>query len=156
MLDLSQVLTFRLGEEFYGLDILNVQEIRGCSQVTRIPQSPGHVLGVLNLRGSVVPIIDMRLLFGQARADFTPLTVIIVVSVNIAGIRRDCGLVVDTVADVVDLVPGCIRTAPHLDGGSGDSHILGLATLADRILILLDVNHLVAQTLPALSVAECA
>jgi purine-binding chemotaxis protein CheW len=82
--------------------------------------------------------------------------VIIVVSVNLGGIRRDCGLVVDTVADVVDLVPDCIRPAPHLQGGASDSHILGLATLADRILILLDVNHLIAQTLPELAVAECA
>ena len=78
----NQVLTFTLGEETYGVDILRVQEIRGWSPVTRIPQAPAHVLGVLNLRGSIVPIVDLRMRFNLQRAEYTPLTVIIVLSVE--------------------------------------------------------------------------
>ena len=98
-----QVLTFTLGEETYGVDILRVQEIRGYSTVTRIPQAPAHVLGVLNLRGSIVPIVDMRMRFSLDRAEYTPLTVIIVLSVESHAGRRDIGVVVDGVSDVIDV-----------------------------------------------------
>ena len=99
----NQVLTFTLGDETYGVDILRVQEIRGYSPVTRIPQSPPHVLGVLNLRGSIVPIVDMRMRFNLERAEYTPLTVIIVLSVESPVGRRDFGVVVDGVSDVIDV-----------------------------------------------------
>src|SRR3954471_23239906 len=95
----NQVLTFTLGEETYGVDILRVQEIRGFSPVTRIPQSPTHILGVLNLRGSIVPIVDLRMRFSLERAEYTPLTVIIVLSVESSVGRRDFGVVVDGVSD---------------------------------------------------------
>ena len=87
----NQVLTFTLGDETYGVDILRVQEIRGWSPVTRIPQAPSHVLGVLNLRGSIVPIVDLRMRFNLQRAEYTPLTVIIVLSVESSIGRRDFG-----------------------------------------------------------------
>ena len=99
----NQVLTFTLGEETYGVDILRVQEIRGWSPVTRIPQSQAHMLGVLNLRGSIVPIVDLRMRFSLPRAEYTPLTVIIVLSVESPQGRRDFGLVVDGVSDVIDV-----------------------------------------------------
>src|SRR5215475_9521599 len=98
----QQVLTFVLGGETYGFDILRVQEIRGWSSVTKIPHAPTHVLGVLNLRGSIVPIVDMRMLFNLARAEYTKVTVIIVLSVQSRSGRRDFGMVVDGVSDVVD------------------------------------------------------
>ena len=113
-----QVLTFTLGDETYGVDILRVQEIRGYSTVTRIPQAPAHVLGVLNLRGSIVPIVDMRMRFNLDRAEYTPLTVIIVLSVESAAGRRDIGVVVDGVSDVIDVANADIKPAPEL----GASH----------------------------------
>ncbi len=107
-----QILTFVLGAETYGLDILRVQEIRGWSSVTKIPYAPAHVLGVLNLRGSIVPIIDLRMRFALERAEYTAITVIIVVSVNSAAGRREFGIVVDGVSDVVDVNPAEVKAAP--------------------------------------------
>ena len=139
-----QVLTFSLGEESYGIDILQVQEIRGWAPVTHIPQSPQHVLGVLNLRGSIVPIVDLRVRFSLA-ADFTPLTVIIVISIQTPAGRKECGLVVDSVSDVVDLDASQMRPAPQLNGTATADFIEGLATLDDRMLILLNVDDLVGS-----------
>src|SRR5690348_14295720 len=96
-----QMRTFTLGAETFGVDILSVQEIRGWSPVTRVPQTAGHVLRVLNLRGAIVPIVDLRLRFQLARAEYDALTVIIVLSVNGAGGRREVGVVVDAVSEVV-------------------------------------------------------
>jgi purine-binding chemotaxis protein CheW len=139
-----QVLTFSLGEESYGIDILQVQEIRGWAPVTHIPQSPPHVLGVLNLRGSIVPIVDLRVRFSLA-AEFTPLTVIIVISIQTSAGRKECGLVVDSVSDVVDLDASQMRPAPALNGTATAGCIHGLATLDDRMLILLNVDDLVGN-----------
>ena len=94
-------------------DILRVQEIRGWSPVTRIPQAPAHVLGVLNLRGSIVPIVDLRMRFNLQRAEYTPLTVIIVLSVESPLGRRDFGVVVDGVSDVIDVAAGDVKPAPE-------------------------------------------
>ena len=113
-----QVLTFSLGGEVYGVDILRVKEIRGWSPVTRIPQSPASMLGVLNLRGLIVPIVDLRVRFALAAAEFTPLTVIIVLSLRTESGQRECGIVVDNVNDVVDIATDSIRPAPELGGGS--------------------------------------
>jgi len=147
-----QVLTFSLGEESYGIDILQVQEIRGWAPVTHIPQSPPHVLGVLNLRGSIVPIVDLRVRFSLA-ADFTPLTVIIVISIQTSSGRKECGLVVDSVSDVVDLDASQMRPAPALNGSATAGGINGLATLDDRMLILLSVDDLVGSDLLAAQAA---
>lgn len=144
---LQQVLTFSLGDETYGVEILRVQEIRGWSPVTRIPQSPAHVLGVLNLRGSIVPIIDMRVRFSLERAEFTPLTVIIVLSVMSAQGRREFGLVVDSVSDVVDIEAGALKAPPDLGSQTRSDHIQGLATISDRMVILLDLDRLMAADL---------
>src|SRR3954468_4924387 len=107
-----QVLTFVLGKETYGVDILRVQEIRGWSSVTKIPHAPVHVLGVLNLRGSIVPIVDLRMRFSLDRAEYTAVTVIIVVSIMSAAGRRDFGVVVDGVSDVVDVDTDEVKPAP--------------------------------------------
>ncbi len=138
-----QVLTFTLGEETYGVDILRVQEIRGWSPVTRIPQTASHVLGVLNLRGSIVPIVDMRMRFSLERAEYTAVTVIIVLSVESSQGRRDFGVVVDGVSDVVDINYTDIKAAPELGGQASTEFIKGLASVADRMVMLLDIDRLI-------------
>jgi purine-binding chemotaxis protein CheW len=139
----NQVLTFTLGNETYGVDILRVQEIRGYSPVTRIPQSPAHVLGVLNLRGSIVPIVDLRMRFNLERAEYTALTVIIVLSVQSAVGRRDFGVVVDGVSDVIDVAVGDVKPAPELGSHVSTEFISGLAAVSGRMLMLLDIDQLI-------------
>jgi len=151
-----QVLTFCLGAETYGVDILRVQEIRGWSPVTRIPKSPPHVLGVLNLRGSIVPIVDLRVRFSLERAEFTPLTVIIVLSIMTSTGRSEFGLVVDSVSDVVDISAKDLKEAPNLGGKMNADFIQCLATVADRMLILLDVDALVGRDLASLETSALA
>jgi purine-binding chemotaxis protein CheW len=141
----QQVLTFVLGAETYGVDILRVQEIRGWSAVTKIPQAPPHVLGVLNLRGSIVPIVDLRMRFRLERAEYTAITVIIVLSVESEGGRRDFGVVVDGVSDVVDVNASEVKPAPDLGGSSGPNYIRGLVTVAERLLVLLDIDRLIGS-----------
>lgn len=144
-----QMLTFTLGAETFGVDILSVQEIRGWSPVTRVPQTAGHVLGVLNLRGAIVPIVDLRLRFQLARAEYDALTVIIVLSVNGAGGRREVGVVVDAVSEVVDVGAGDLRPAPDL-GNAAMEHISGLLPVGERMVILLDVDRLVGSRIDEL------
>lgn len=143
----GQLLTFRLGTATYGVDILRVKEIRGWAPVTRIPHSPAHVLGVLNLRGAIVPIIDLRLRFALPEASFCAMTVIIVLSVMTAAGQRDCGVVVDSVSDVVDVLPGAVKPAPSLKSGQSHDFIGGIATVDEQMLILLDVDELVTRDL---------
>ncbi len=142
-----QILTFVLGGQTYGVDILRVQEIRGWSAVTRIPHAPAHVLGVLNLRGSIVPIVDLRMRFALERAEYTTITVIIVMSVITPTGRRDLGVVVDGVSDVVDLDIAEIRPAPELGARGATDYILGLASIAERMVVLLDIDRLIGRDL---------
>ena len=153
----EQYLTFRLGNEIYGLNILRVKEIRGWVPVTTIPQAPAHVLGILNLRGAVVPIVDLRRRFELASADFTPVTVVIVLSLQSPhGGTRECGVVVDSVSDVVDLDPSGIRPAPALNGHSLANFILGVAESDDRMVMLMDIEGLLQQDLAAAVRTEAA
>lgn len=142
-----QVLTFCLGSETYAVDILLVQEIRGWAPVTRLPQAPTHLLGVLNLRGSIVPVIDLRVRFGLEQAPFTPLTVIVVLSVQTSSVRREFGLVVDSVSDVVDIDASELKETPSLGSKASAELIKGLAAVADRMLILLNVDELIRRDL---------
>jgi purine-binding chemotaxis protein CheW len=152
----GQLLTFRLGTATYGVDILRVKEIRGWAPVTRIPHSPPHVLGVLNLRGAIVPIIDLRLRFALPEAGFCAMTVIIVLSVMTAAGHRDCGVVVDAVSDVVDIIPGAVKPAPSLKAGHSHDFIGGIATIDEEMLILLNVDQLVTQDLASPDTAVAA
>jgi purine-binding chemotaxis protein CheW len=152
----GQILTFRLGSETYGLDILRVKEIRGWCPVTAIPQSPPHVLGMLNLRGAIVPIIDLRLRFAMASAAFTATTVVIVLALNTDEGARECGVVVDSVSDVVDLPAAAIKPPPELSGHAHSSSIQGLANVDNGMLILLDVEALVSQDLRSGSASQAA
>ena len=148
-----QVLTFVLGNETYGVDILRVQEIRGWSAVTKIPHAPAHVLGVLNLRGSIVPIVDLRMRFALERAEYTAVTVIIVMSVKGPSGRRDFGVVVDGVSDVVDVNSAEVKPAPELGSRSATEYIRGLVSVAERMVVLLDIDRLIGRDL-ALSPGE--
>lgn len=141
-----QVLTFVLGHETYGVDILRVQEIRGWSAVTRIPNAPPHVLGVLNLRGSIVPIVDLRKRFSLDNADYTAVTVIIVLQVRSPSGQRDVGVVVDGVSDVVDIQAAAVKPAPDLGAHEATGHIRGIAPVAERMVVLLDIDRLIGLT----------
>lgn len=138
-----QVLTFVLGNETYGVDILRVQEIRGWSAVTKIPNSAPHVLGVLNLRGSIVPVVDLRKRFSLEQAEYTAITVIIVLSVRNEAGRRDFGVVVDGVSDVVDVKASEVRPTPDLGCRAATDHIRGLVPVNDRMVVLLDLDRLI-------------
>ena len=151
-----QVLTFSLGREVYGVDILRVKEIRGWSPVTRLPQSAPSVLGVLNLRGLIVPIIDLRLRFELQSAEFTPLTVIIVLTLRTENGQRECGIVVDNVNDVVDIATASVKPAPTLDGARASDYIEGNTAVEEQMLILLNAESLVAPQLSPAALTEHA
>jgi purine-binding chemotaxis protein CheW len=151
-----QVLTFALGQEVYGVDILRVKEIRGWSPVTRIPQSPPAVLGVLNLRGAIVPIVDLRVRFAMQSAEFNAVTVVIVLSLRTADGQRECGIVVDSVRDVVDIAAGSVRAAPSMQGYQASDFIEGITTQGEQMLILLDADCLVSGELSPLALTHAA
>lgn len=137
----DEFLTFALGKEEYGVDILKVQEIRSYEGVTRLPDAPDYIKGVINLRGTIVPVIDMRLKFRLENADYSALTVMIVLSV--AG--RVVGIVVDSVSDVVRLGGEQIRPVPELGATIDSQFLTGIGTLDERMLILLDIERLMAS-----------
>ena len=134
----SQYLTLNLAQEEYGVDILAVREIRGWTPVTRIPQAPSYVLGVLNLRGAIVPVIDMRLRFGLPREDYGPTTVTVIVTV--AG--RNFGVVVDGVSDVLDVTAANLRPVPDMGTTVDTEYLKGLTAVDERMVLLLDVDKL--------------
>ena len=138
--DGRQYLTFDLGGQEYGVGILTVQEIRGWSAVTAIPHSPKWLLGVINLRGVVVPIVDLRIRFDLDRVDFNESTVVIILNL----VDRVVGVVVDAVSDVITLNSAQIKPAPALGSNTDTSHIIGFGTLDERMRILLDVERLIA------------
>ena len=145
-----QLLTIVLGNETYGVDILRVQEIRGWSAVTKIPHSPAHILGVMNLRGSIVPIVDLRMRFSLERAEYTAITVIIVVSILSAAGRRDFGVVVDGVSDVVDVDPAAVKAAPEIGAKGAMDFIRGLVPISEKMVVLLDIDRLIGTDVVAL------
>ena len=134
-----EFLTFRLGAESYGIEILKVQEIRGYETPTAIASAPAFIKGVINLRGVIVPVLDLRVKFHLAQASYDEFTVVIIF--NVAG--RVVGVVVDSVSDVLTLAVGIIRPAPEFASATFDTqYITGLATVDDRMLILLDIERL--------------
>ena len=133
-----QQLTFALADEEYGVDILAVREIRGWSHVTRIPQAPDYVLGVLNLRGAIVPVMDLRLRFGLVRESYNDTTVMIIVAIG----ARLFGIVVDAVSDVIDIDVAAIKPVPDMGAVVDTRYLKGLATHEERMVMLLDVEKL--------------
>lgn len=141
--DADQYLTFMLADEEYGVDIMKVQEIRGWDGATAIPNSPDYVLGVSNLRGMVVPIIDLRLRFKLANAEFTSSTVVVIVKVASETEERTVGLVVDAVSEVYNFPEEAIGATPDLGGAISTNFVKGLATMDEKMIILLDIDLLI-------------
>ena len=136
-----EFLAFTLGQEEYGIDIQKVQELRGYDTVTRIANAPEHIKGVVNLRGIIVPIIDMRIKFKLGTPTYDQFTVVIIL--NIAS--RVMGMVVDSVSDVITLKPEQIKPAPEMGSVLDTDYLIGLGTLDDRMLILVDIDKLMSS-----------
>ena len=150
----DQYLTFIMADEEYGVDILRVQEIRGWESVTPIPNSPGHIKGVINLRGTIVPIIDLRQRFGLTEVNYGPLTVVIVLKVGTKKGDRVMGIVVDAVSDVYSLSGEDMKSAPDLGDQVNTSYIKGLVNVNNKMVILLDIDELLgADTIPDVSIS---
>jgi len=137
----TEVLSFRLGAEEYALSILKVQEIRGYDNVTRIASAPDYLKGVVNLRGIIVPIVDMRIKFNVGNPTYDTFTVVIVLNIN----GHTIGMVVDSVSDVVTLTPDQIKAAPDLGASVAAEYLQGLGTVGERMLILLDIDKLLSS-----------
>ena len=148
----GEYLTFRLGAEEYGIDILRVQEIRSYEQPTRIANAPEFIKGVVNLRGVIVPIVDMRVRFNLADVQINSFTVVIVLNIG----QRTMGIVVDSVSDVLELSDDQIKPAPEFNGAIDASHIIGLGTLksgdSERMLILMDIEKMMLD--PAMGLVD--
>lgn len=137
----GEFLTFRLGEEEYGIDILKVQEIRSYENPTRIANVPDFVKGVVNLRGVIVPIVDLRLKLGCPLAEYNSFTVVIVLNVK----GRVVGAVVDSVSDVLELSQGAIKPAPTMNSKVNTEFITGIGSINERMLILMDIEKLMSS-----------
>jgi purine-binding chemotaxis protein CheW len=139
--DLSQqFLTFLVGREEYGIDILRVQEIKVFSAVTAVPNTPPYIRGVMNLRGTVIPVLDLRIKFGMAEPKYDKFTVIVVVTLR----TKVVGLVVDAVSDVLDISSASIDHPPDLVKDAETAFIRGMATLAERLIMLVDVDQIIS------------
>ena len=138
----KEFLAFTLGQEEYGIDILRVQEIRGYEPVTRIANAPDFIKGVVNLRGIIVPVVDMRIKFSLGTPTYDQFTVVIIL--NIGG--RVMGMVVDSVSDVTTLSPGQVKPAPEMGTTFDSDYLIGLGTLNERMLILVDIDKLMSSS----------
>lgn len=138
--DSNQFLTFTLNEQDFGIEILRVQEIKNFTRVTPIPNTPACIIGMMNLRGTVVPVVDLRSKFNMPPAEFSQFTVIIVVNVGV----KIVGLVVDAVSDVLNIDPNAIEDTPNL-GAIDTSFITGLAKAGDTLVTLLDIEQLLLE-----------
>lgn len=137
-----EMLVFTLGTEEYGIDILKVQEIRGYDAVTRIANSPIFLKGVINLRGAIVPIVDLRIRFGLGNIRYDEFTVVIILNVA----NRVVGIVVDGVSDVINLVPDQVRPAPDFGVVVQTDYLLGLGTVGERMVILADIEKMMTSS----------
>lgn len=136
-----EILVFALGNEEYGIDILKVQEIRGYDAVTSIANVPAFIKGVINLRGNIVPIVDLRIKFGLGRVIYDQFTVVIILNVA----NRTVGVVVDGVSDVLTLAAGHVKPAPEFGAVLDTAYIQGLGTIEERMIILVDIEKLMTS-----------
>ncbi len=136
----GKYLTFRLAEEEYGVEILKVREINGLMDITAVPQMPAYMKGVINLRGKVIPVVDLRLKFGLEEIDHTEQTCIIVVDVG-----KEIGIIVDTVSEVMDVSEENIEPPPAMGGSVDTSFILGMGKVKDDVKILLDIDRVLTS-----------
>jgi purine-binding chemotaxis protein CheW len=137
---IREFLAFKLGSEEYGIDILRVQEIRSYERPTRIANAPDFIKGVVNLRGVIVPIIDMRLKFRLEQATYDHFTVVIVLNIG----QRVMGIVVDAVSDVITLTPDQLRPVPEFNAAIASDHLLAIGAIDERMLILVDIEKLMS------------
>jgi purine-binding chemotaxis protein CheW len=140
----GKYLTFALGPEEYGLEILKVREIIGYMDITAVPQTPHHVKGVINLRGQVIPVIDLRAKFGMETTEVTEQTCIIVVEIATGGHKFSTGIVVDRVQEVLDIAGEKIEEAPQFGSSFNTDFILGMGKIGETVKILLDINQVLA------------
>ncbi len=140
----GKYLTFALGPEEYGLEILKVREIIGYMEITAVPQTPHHVKGVINLRGQVIPVIDLRAKFGMETAEITEESCIIVVEICQGDHNFQTGIVVDHVQEVLDIAGGDIEAAPQFGSSVDTDFILGMGKIGDTVKILLDIDKVMA------------
>lgn len=141
----EQYLSFMLGGESYGVDILAVKEIRGWDEATLVPNSPDYVKGVVNLRGTIVPIIDLRIRFTVGHEDYLPTTVVIILSGQSESGERTMGFIVDAVSDVLDVNTADVKSAPEFDGSVPSSYIKGLVNTNENVVTILDVVQLLSM-----------
>jgi purine-binding chemotaxis protein CheW len=139
--DTRQFLTFALGGEEYGVEILKVQEIRGYAPITPIPNTPPHVMGVMNLRGAIIPVVDLRRTLAMPAAEYTAFTVIVVVTVG----TRVMGMIVDAVSDVLDIARADIQATPDFGTQVDARFIHGMARTAGKLVILLDIDRVLGE-----------
>jgi purine-binding chemotaxis protein CheW len=137
----KEVLSFRLAKEEYAISILKVQEIRGYEEPTLLPSAPACIKGIMNLRGSIVPIVDMRILFNLGEPVYDQFTVVIVLNIK----NHVIGMVVDSVSDVVTLSEDQMRPAPEMGSTADGDYITGLGTVGERMLIVLDIDQLMSS-----------
>jgi len=137
-----EFLAFRLGKEEYGIDILKVQEIRGYEAVTRIASAPEFIKGVINLRGIIIPVVDMRIKFRLGEAIYDQFTVVIILNIN----GRVVGMVVDSVSDVTTLTQDQVKPPPEMGTAFSTEYIVGLGTIDERMLILVDIDRLMSSS----------
>jgi purine-binding chemotaxis protein CheW len=137
----GKYLTFQLGREEFAIRVLKVREIMGIQDITAVPQTPAHVRGVINLRGKVVPVVDLRLKFGLPEIEYTPRTCIIVVQVQLDESTLLMGLVVDGVSEALTLAAGDIEDTPEFGSGVSTPYLLGMAKSKGKVKILLDIDE---------------
>jgi purine-binding chemotaxis protein CheW len=142
----GKYLTFALGKEEYGLEILKVREIIGYMDITAIPQTPDYVKGVINLRGQVIPVIDLRAKFGMESTERTDETCIIVVEINSGKNRFSTGIVVDRVSEVLDIAGGNIENSPEFGSSVDTQFILGMGKVGESVKILLDIDKVLQNS----------
>lgn len=141
----GKYLTFALGSEEYGLEIMKVREIIGYVEVTAVPQTPEYVMGVINLRGQVIPVVDLRAKFGMEAAERTDATCIIVVEINQDNLYISTGIVVDRVSEVLDIAGENIEDAPEFGSDVDTNFILGMGKIGDCVKILLDIDKVLSS-----------
>lgn len=141
MTSITEFLAFKLGNEEYGIDILRVQEIRSYENPTRMANAPAFVKGVVNLRGVIVPIIDMRIKFNLEQVNYDTFTVVIILNIG----KQVIGIVVDGVSDVITLTPEQLHPVPEFSSTISSDHLLAIGSAAERMLILLDIEKLMSS-----------
>src|SRR5579862_2726364 len=141
----GKYLTFVIGKEEFGVGVLKVREIMGIQDITAVPQTPPFLKGVINLRGKVIPVIDLRLKFGLPSIDYTQRTCIIVVQVKSGSALLPMGIVVDEVSEVITMAPGDIEDTPDFGANVSTTYILGMAKIKDKVKILLDINEVLTS-----------